>query len=192
MNLRTRGERLNKAGFTKLLTANANRVRKYGWAIQVYVSLDQVAQLAEVVSTLGVPVIIDHIAHPEPSKGPVQQQEGYREFLDLLKTKQVWTKLSGTYRFERLQGLEDYVREILTVAPDQVVWASDWPHSGGVEHNPGGDRNAIQEYRTIDDQAWVTRCKAWCREVEGGNGDKLVRKIWVDNPRRLWQYDGDD
>lgn len=192
LNLRTRGERLDKNGFAKVLTANAKRISKYGWAIQLYVSLDQIPQLADLVSTLEVPIIIDHIAHPEPSKGPVQQQEGYREFLDLLKSRKIWTKLSGTYRFDQLQGLEDYAREILTVAPDRVVWASDWPHSGGVGANPGGDRNAVQDYRRVDDQAWVARCKMWCRDVEGGNGTKLIRKIWVENPRRLWQYDHDD
>lgn len=163
-----------------------------GWAIQLYVSLDQVALLAGVVPGLGVPVIIDHIGHPDPATGPVQLQEGYREFMDLLRLGQVWTKLSGTYRFENLIGLDDYVREILSIAPDRVVWASDWPHSGGVAANPGGDRDIPQEYRKIDDRAWVARCMAWCCEVEGGSGQKLIRKIWVDNARRLWQYDSDD
>ncbi|KAJ9132625.1 Amidohydrolase 2 [Pleurostoma richardsiae] len=192
LNLNTRGQQLDKAGYTKLLGMNAHRIRPLGWAIQMYVSLDQIAQLAPIVPTLGVPVIFDHLGHPDPSRGPVQLQEGYEEFMDLLRSKQVWTKLSGTYRFEGLVGLEDYVREILSIAPDHVVWASDWPHSGGVEANPGGDRNIPQAYRKIDDQTWVARCKAWCREVEGSSGQKLVRKLWVDNPRRLWQYDTDD
>jgi predicted TIM-barrel fold metal-dependent hydrolase len=192
LNLKTRGQRLDKAGYEDLLRKNAKRIAPFGWAIQLYVSLDQIALLTGIVPTLGVPIIIDHIGHPNPVAGPVQLQKGYRELMDLLRLEQVWTKLSGTYRFEGLVGLEDYVREILSTAPDRVVWASDWPHSGGVAANPGGDRNIPQEYRKIDDQAWVARCKAWCRDVEGGCGQKLVQKIWVDNPRRLWQYDGED
>ena len=92
-------------------------------------------------------------------------------------------KLSGTYRFPDLPELDDYVLEILRIAPTQVVWASDWPHSGGVQYNPNGDRTKIQEYRKIDDPAFIARCKEWC----GGDED-LIQKIFVDNPRRLWQY----
>jgi len=39
----------------------------------------------------------------------------------------------------------------------------------------------------VDDPSFVRRCKGWCGGDEG-----LISKIWVDNPRRLWQYDGDD
>ncbi|OIW25721.1 amidohydrolase 2 [Coniochaeta ligniaria NRRL 30616] len=192
LNLKTCGQRLDKAGFEEMLRKNAARIAPFGWAVQMYVSLDQIAQVADVLPTLGVPVVIDHVGFPDPAKGPVQLQEGYREFMDLLKSGAVWTKLSGTYRFQDLVGLDDYVREILSAAPDRVVWASDWPHSGGVAANPGGDRDVPQEYRKIDDRAWVARCKTWCREVEGGSGQKLVQKIWVDNPRRLWKYESDD
>lgn len=192
LNLKTRGQRLDRAGYESMLTKSAERAAPLGWAIQMYVPLDQIPLLAHVVPTLGVPVIIDHIGHPDPSAGPVKLQEGYREFMALLRSGLVWTMLSGTYRFEGLVGLDDYVREILSAAPDRVVRASDWPHSSGVAANPGGDRNVMQEYSKIDDQAWVARCQAWCRDVEGGSGQKLARKIWVDNPRKLWQYEGDD
>lgn len=175
-----------------MLNLAAAKIKPFGWLIQIYVSLDQIAEIAPVVPNLGTPIVIDHIGSPDPSKGPARLQEGYKEFMELLTSGLVYTKLSGTYRFHNLPELDSYVREILTKAPDKVVWASDWPHSGGVGANPGGDRNKIQEYRKIDDQAWVARCKAWCRQVEGSTGEDLVKKIWVDNPRRLWQYDGDD
>ncbi|OAA66454.1 Amidohydrolase 2 [Niveomyces insectorum RCEF 264] len=192
INLRSRLQQLSTEEFNTLLKKNADRIRPYGWALQIYVALHQVQQVADVMPSLdGVPVIIDHIAHPDAKKGLVQKQAGYEAFMRLLESGQVWTKLSGTYRFEDLPGLEDYVVEILRRAPDRVVWASDWPHTGGVPHNPGGDRNAVQDYRKIDDRAWVVRCKKWCRKAGGGNGAELVRKIWVDNPRKLWQYDDD-
>lgn len=149
-------------------------------------SLDQIAEFAPVVSTLRVPIVIDHIGHPEPSRGPPRLQQGYQEFIGLLKSGLTYTKLSGTYRFSDLPELDSYVRHILATAPDRVVWASDWPHSGGVSANPREDRTQIQEYRKVDDQAWVARCKAWCQQV---GGEELVKKIWVTNPRRLWQYD---
>ena len=68
-----------------------------------------------------------------------------------------------------------------------MVWASDWPHTGGVAANPQGDRQALQEYRKFDVPAFIAQCKKWCEEDE-----VLIQKIFVDNPRRLWQYGEDN
>lgn len=188
LNLRTRRDKVD----CEAIRLAARRIRHLGWILQVYVALEQIRELTPIVPELGVTVCIDHLGEPDPSRGPARTQPGYDEFMDLLRSGTVWTKLSGTYRFPDLEELDEYVAEILRVAPDRVVWASDWPHSGGVQANPKGDRNQVQDYRKIDDVAWVARCREWCRRVEGGTGDRLARKIWVDNPRRLWQYqDGD-
>ncbi|KAE8153536.1 hypothetical protein BDV25DRAFT_136829 [Aspergillus avenaceus] len=188
LNMRTRGDPLNKAAVLEA----ADRVRYLGWAIQVYIALEQMVEFAPLVPQLGLPVVIDHIGAPDEARGPGRLQPGYAEFISLLKSGQVWTKLSGTYRFPNLPDLDEYVTEILRIAPDRVVWASDWPHSGGVEANPGGDRQKVQDYRKVDDVAWIVRCKQWCRDVEGDFGERLARKIWVDNPIILWQWNDDE
>lgn len=187
VNMRTRGDALDHTA----VRAAAARARPLGWIIEVYISLDQVVELAPLVPELGVSVVIDHIGAPHADKGPARLQPGFAEFIDLLKGGLVWTKLSGVYRFATLPDLDEYVADILRAAPDRVVWASDWPHSGGVEANPGGDRNAVQEFREVDDAAWIARSRMWCSDVEDGNGEGLAHKIWVSNPRTLWQYDGD-
>jgi predicted TIM-barrel fold metal-dependent hydrolase len=91
-----------------------------------------------------------------------------------------------------LVDLDEYVVDVLRAAPDHIVWATDWPHSSGVAANPGGDPNKVQEYRKIDDFKWIAQCWDWCRMAEGGTGEGLAKKIWVENPKRLWQYDGVD
>ncbi len=184
LNMRTTGAALNVTA-VKLA---ADKVRRLSWALQLYIALSQVTELAPIIPKLGVPVVIDHIGAPEPDKGPGRGQPGYSDLIELLRGGQVWTKLSGTYRFPNLPDLDEYVVEILRAAPDRVVWASDWPHSGGVEKNPGGDRNKTQEYRKVDDVGFVRQCKAWCMEAAGGTGEELITKIWVDNPQTLWQY----
>lgn len=183
VNLRTRSEKFD----SDLVIQTAAQIRPFGWVLQIYLSLDQVVDLAPLVQDLGVPVVIDHIGSPHSSGAPAKSQKGYAEFMNLLSQGLIWTKLSGVYRFPDLPDLDEYVVDILRTAPDQVVWASDWPHSGGAEANPDGDRNKVQEYRTIDDYAWVERCRKWCREVEGGDGRELAEQIWVTNPRKLWQ-----
>jgi hypothetical protein len=54
---------------------------------------------------------------------------------------------------------------------------------------PGGDRNAVQEYRKVNDQAWIEQCMDWCMASGPDKGKKLVQKIFRDNPRLLWQYE---
>lgn len=186
VNLQTTGQRPNRAQLRKLLAEHANKIRPYGWVLQLYIPLDQIALVAEDFPALGVPVVLDHLGAPLET-APPYKQAGYNELMRLLEERKVYVKLSGTYRFPKMPDLEDYVREILRVGPTQVVWASDWPHSGGVEANPGGDRTKIQDYRKVDIPGFVADCKRWC-----GGDEKLIRKIWVENPRRLWQYDAQD
>lgn len=186
LNLRTRSEIIEPSLFAIILRKYAEKIRRFGWALQIYTSLDQVKHIASVIPSLGVPVVFDHLASPEGSLPP-KQLPGYSELMSLLKERLVYVKLSGMYRFPDTPGLGEYVMEILRIAPTQVVWASDWPHSGGVTRNPGGDRKKVQEYRSVNIPEFVETCKRWCNYDED-----LMNKIWVENPRRLWQYYKED
>ncbi|PVH80507.1 TIM barrel metal-dependent hydrolase [Cadophora sp. DSE1049] len=166
LNLKTRSEVPDKAQLVKTLRTYADKIRSLKWALQIYVSLDQIPHLAEEIPKLGIPVVLDHLGGPKKDV-PAREQRGYREFMELLRNGYVWTKMSGAYRFSEVPDLDEYARTILRVAPDQVVWASDWPHTGGV---------------SVPD--FVERCKEWCDHDEG-----LMRKLWVENPRRLWQFE---
>ncbi|KAL9087868.1 MAG: hypothetical protein Q9165_006430 [Trypethelium subeluteriae] len=183
MNLRTRSQALSKEAFANRLHLYADRIRHLNWVLQIFISLPQLALFAEEIPKLGVPVVLDHLAQPEHSIAP-SKQAGYSEFMNLLKERKVWTKFSGTYRFSDMPELEQYAKDIISLAPTQIVWASDWPHSGGVERLPDGDRTKHQDYRQVDDLGFLRQCIDWC------NGDEtLIRQIWVDNPRRLWQFE---
>ena len=186
LNLRTRSEKFDGEMFGMVLQKYAHRLRPFGWAIQIYTSLDQISLIAPHVPSLGTPVIFDHMASPEGSIPP-RKMASYQQLLDLLEQKLVYVKLSGLYRFHDTPGIEQYIQEVLRIAPTQVVWASDWPHSGGVSRNPGGDRKKVQEYRRISVPDFVANCKRWC-----GYDEDLMHKIWVENPRRLWQYSDSD
>ena len=183
INLKSTSQKKSKEELIAILNSYVQRIHRWKWAIQLHIGLGDIVKIANEIPSLGLPVVIDHLATPEKTLAP-RLQSGYTEFMGLLSTKQIWVKLSGTYRFSELPELDAYVREILRVAPNQVVWASDWPHTGGVGANPHGDRHALQDYRKIDVPAFIAQCKKWCGEDEG-----LIRKIFVDNPRRLWQYD---
>lgn len=186
INLKSTSQNKSKEELITTLKSYVHRIHRLQWAIQLHVGLADVEKIAIEIPKLRVPVVIDHLATPEKTLAP-RLQPGYAAFMDLLSRKQVWVKLSGIYRFAELPELDTYVREILRVAPTQVVWASDWPHTGGVAANPQGDRQALQEYRNFDVPSFIAQCKEWCGEDEG-----LIQKIFVENPRRLWQYEEGD
>ena len=184
LNLRSHGRELDKEEFEHTLKVYADRLRPLGWVLQVYVGMGQLPLFADVIPKLGIRVVIDHLGHPEhPEKSPLEQK-GSKEFLTLLRTKHVYTKLSGIDRFPTTPGVDSFAQRILEVAPTQVVWASDWPHTGGKNANPDGDPTKHQKYRQVDDLAFLRKCMSWCDET-------LMHKVWVANPRRLWQYGGD-
>jgi predicted TIM-barrel fold metal-dependent hydrolase len=189
LNLKTREQQLCQQDFQRLLFAYADRIRPLGWALQVFCALEQIDLIAPIIPKLRVHVVIDHLGAPHPDRGPGRTQAGYKAFIGLLKTGRVWTKLSGVYRYPNMPDLDKYVVEILNVAPHRVVWASDWPHSGGVHANPAGDRTAVQEYRKVDDQAWIERCIDWCMSSGLEMGEEIIQKVFRDNARVLWQYE---
>lgn len=186
INLKSTSQNKTKEELIKTLRRYAQRIRRLKWAIQLHIGLGDIEKVASEIPNLGVPVVVDHLATPDQTLAP-RLQPGYTEFLDLLAKQQIWVKLSGIYRFAELPEMDSYVREILRVAPTQVVWASDWPHTGGVAANPKGDRQALQEYRKFDVPAFVAQCREWCGHDEG-----LIRTIFVGNPRRLWQYEEEE
>ncbi|KAH8697898.1 hypothetical protein BGW36DRAFT_359671 [Talaromyces proteolyticus] len=188
LNLKTGGQTPNRDNLCNLLQKYARLLRPRNWALQLYLSLPQFKLIADEIPKLStsegtIPVVIDHLGHPDQDR-PIVEQEGYRELMDSLRRREIYIKLSATYRFPRLPDLNTYVKEVIHSAPTQIVWASDWPHTGSVEYNPGGDRTIHQNYRQVDDAGFVKQCLGWCN----GNQD-LVRQIWVENPRRLWQYE---
>lgn len=184
-NLWVRQAQLDPAAWPTTLEAYAKRLRRLDWVMQVFVSMDQIKALAPYVAGLGVKVVFDHLGCPEPGPAPAEQP-GCQELYDLLQNnKNVYIKLSGFYRFDRTDqaGLKAHMQKLLAIAPDQIVWASDWPHTV----NPGGDPKVEYDFMKVDVGGFLDQCVEWC------NGDEeLIKKVWVDNPRKLWDYPFDD
>lgn len=180
LNFKTWGKSMTKTQLSERLKRYAEKIRHLGWVIQVYITLDQVPLIRDVVRRLGVPVVLDHMASPDPST-PAREQQGYFELLELMREDLIWVKISGTYRFSQLPDLDEYGKTLIRTNPNRVVWASDWPHTGGVEHNPRGNRHEHQDYRIYDDFQFIRRCFDWC-----GRDQTLIDKLFSQNPRTLW------
>ncbi|KAJ9609912.1 hypothetical protein H2200_006241 [Cladophialophora chaetospira] len=183
INLRTRSQTYGAEVWRQILPKYAARLKRLNWVIQIFVSMDQIEHIAPIVPSLGLRVVFDHVGHPEAGRSPMAQP-GCNELYQLLEqNRDVFVKLSGLYRLPDVPELDTHVRKLPQIAPDQIVWASDWPHTGGPEFNPGGNAKEIQDFLVVDIPAFIRQCVGWCYGDE-----KLIRKIWVDNPRRLWDY----
>lgn len=178
LNLKSTGETPTQEQFAKKLHSYAARLRARGWILQLYVGLEQVAAIADIVPRLGVKVVIDHMGSPDPSL-EASLQPGRKELFDLLANGKVWVKISGVYRFAELPDLDSYARELIQAGPENVVWASDWPHTGGPLKMVDGQ--LISSYRQVQIEDFIQKCFEWC-----DNDKRLIEKLFVDNPRRLW------
>jgi D-galactarolactone isomerase len=107
------------------------RIAGLGWHVQVQASAARWPEIAPLLRSLSVPVVIDHM-------GRLPQPEGiahpcWRVLLGLVNTGRVWVKLSGAY-LESRSGPPDY-EDVGTVArawaahaPERLVFGTDWPH----------------------------------------------------------------
>ena len=116
-------------------------------------------------------IVFDHMAHiPQPA-GPANPSfETLRRLLDKGNT---WVKLTGPY-LDTKQGGPDYpdtsrvARELARVAPERVVWASDWPHA--------------TEKTKPDDAALFDLLAEWVPD------EAARRRVLVQNPAELYDF----
>ncbi len=117
----------------------AQAVRSYerlleplGWHLQVFADAATLQSLETALRRCRVNVVIDHMGLPDAAAGI--EQPGFQALLRLMKEEHVWVKLAGADRITRRSGrLRDaipFMRALADVAPERLVWGSDWPHIG--------------------------------------------------------------
>ncbi|MCD0502303.1 amidohydrolase family protein [Bordetella petrii] len=132
--LGTRGTRINvlfENGPTMPQIENIiDKVRPYGWHIQLFGDLVHVPELAPYIVKRGLDVVVDHLAHGEPAQ--LIQSQGFKNLLELMREGTGWVKLSAPYRLStnapRYPEVTALVNAFLDANPRQAVWGTDWPH----------------------------------------------------------------
>jgi predicted TIM-barrel fold metal-dependent hydrolase len=185
VNLEAHGNRDPRAA-ARALHAVSQRITRRGWSIQVYASLPVIAELSDNILRLPVLLVVDHFGGVRAEGGT--DQPGFAVLIEMLKSGRVYLKLSAPYRISQRQPSYEDVAEIarafIAAAPERIVWASDWPHTGGgvVGSNERKDRSAseIEPFRQVDVPnvlsllaEWAGDRETWCR-------------ILVDNPACLY------
>jgi predicted TIM-barrel fold metal-dependent hydrolase len=173
-NLGVRGVRFNlsfPAGAPiEMMRPLAKRIATFGWHIEVVAGADRIVTYADILSEVSVPVVFDHmglIASPShPAFGVVAK---------LLEQGKAWAKLSGAYVFSKIgpptySDAAEIAKGYLKLAPERLVWGSDWPHP------------TSPETAKPDDALLVDLTSDWI------GSDSLRTKIFVDNPSRLYEF----
>ncbi|AOW01988.1 YALI0B20636p [Yarrowia lipolytica CLIB122] len=147
---------------SKTLVKTAALVGPLGYFIQAYIPPNYWDSLFDVIGNLPVTVIADHLGG---MKSP--GDTGF-ESLIKLTAKNVLIRVSGFYRLSE-QGpgysdLEEVVQFFASESPNKLIWASDWPHTGGGKQrlllNPGD----VEPFRVIDNHAILQNLRSWVDE----------------------------
>lgn len=149
------------------------RLAARGGHVEIWTSLDRRPDLAELITGVGCPVVLDHLGFSDPDDRSVDA-----ELVDLASSGLVWVCASGARRHlpdrspaAAREALAPRVRALVEAVPQQVLWASDWPHVG-MSAGPS----------TADLQADLA---LWFPD------DDLRRQVLVTNPARCYEPDRD-
>ena len=155
-------------------------IAEFRWSVDLHIDTKNLLEQERRILTMPIPVVIDHMARVKPAEG--LDQPAFRLLLDLLKPRHVWVKVSGAdkicntkvHSYCGLPFIEviPFARAVIAVAPDRIIWGTDWPHSNNFVpgHTPNdGDLVDLLAAFTPDEQ--------------------IRRKILVENPAMLYRFD---
>ena len=171
-----RGIRINLASPTRGLRLEhaqklALRIRDLGWHLQFYADFQKQPEAADVLAALPVPIVIDHFGNAPAEHGV--ETSGFKTVLRLLARENCWAKLSAPYLISNavptFSDVAPLANAMINVAPDRIVWGSDWPHPSARERMP-----ADADLADILAQ-WVP-------------DENARRRVLVDNPSRLYGF----
>jgi len=150
----------------------SKRVSELGWNVQISMSTDQIAKLADLWQRLPSRIVFDHLGRLQslgvehPALGVIR---------GLIDKGQTWVKLSAPYIDSKV-GPPTYadasavVQALVRLAPDRMVWGSDWPHpSLDAAHKP-------------DDATLVDLLAEWAPD------EATRHRILVENPIALYGF----
>ncbi|MHB1970160.1 MAG: amidohydrolase family protein [Acidimicrobiales bacterium] len=150
------------------------RIAPLGWHVVIYFEAADLAERWDLFSTLGVPVVVDHLGRPDVTRGVDGPEFGlFLRFME--ENEHAWAKPTCPERLSvagpPYDDVVPFMRRVIEEYSDRVLWGTDWPHPNLTREMP--------------DDGWLVDFVARVAVT-----DDLQRRLLVDNPTRL--YWGDD
>jgi 2-pyrone-4,6-dicarboxylate lactonase len=108
------------------------KIKPFGWHVVLYFEPSDLQEKYDFFTSLGVPVVIDHMGRPDVTK-PVENAE-FDLFLRFMReNSNVWSKVSCPDRLSvsgspLYADVVPFAKTIVEEFPDRVLWGTDWPH----------------------------------------------------------------
>ncbi len=177
LNLHVSGEGLVT---TRQQVLAAQRIAEMpGWHVQVHASMAVHVAMLDHYKSLGLPVVLDHFAG---GVMPGPEGEGHlQQLLKAMASQSLYVKLSAAYRLPSGCAADALARQFHASAPQQVLWGSDWPHTGG---SGGGGRKPqeVEPFRDINNMVALQHI------VLALDGAQATQQVLADNPTRLYGF----
>lgn len=151
-----------------------DRIKHLNWHIDLHFDAGDLVEHADLIKSLPVAFIIDHMGRV-PTKAGLEQ-EPFQRLLDLARNNEkCWVKISGAERISSagppFTDAVPFAQALLEAAPDRILWGTDWPHPNISKHMPNdGDLVDLIPLMMPD--------------------PAMQKRILVDNPHRLYQFTG--
>ncbi len=172
----------DRAGSRETIERAIERMAPLGWSFDLHIEPDHLLANEAFVRDLPITTVIDHMGRIDPADGI--DQPAFQLVLDLLGDDRFWTKICSVDKISRtpvanvpdgipFKDVIPFARAVIEAAPDRVIWGTDWPHGNiftpGRVPNEGALLDLLGEIAPDD----ATR-----------------QRILVDNPARLYGFDG--
>ncbi|KAH7085072.1 hypothetical protein BKA63DRAFT_498890 [Paraphoma chrysanthemicola] len=179
LNLKSNNTQFTEQSLHVTLNHYAAAIKSLNWVLELFIGMEDIPLLERVSGDLGVKLCIAHFG--APTLPPVEKRThpinpyaltGFQSLVNLLRGGNTWVKFSAAYRFDadpEMRGIEALAKELLQVAGDRIVFASDWPHT---------------RFDGLDVKPFVDKCLQWT-DAEG-----LSEEVFVRNASMLWDVEG--
>src|SRR5258708_832839 len=147
------------------------RLAKLEWHLQLHLDATLIEQMAPTLKRAPVPLVIDHMARIDASKG--LQDPAFLNLLNLLQDQNIWVKVSGSERGSRRSSpwkdAVPFARKLVAECGERTLWGTDWPHPN---------------LKEVPDDGVLVDLIAEIAPAAGAR-----RALLVDNPQRFYKFD---
>ena len=149
------------------------RIKPLGWHLVIDVNAEDIITFQDFFLKLDMDIIVDHMGRAPTNTGV--HQPAFQVLRQFIERDNLWAKICGSERISAagppFHDAVPYAQELVEIVPDRILWGTGGPH-------PNIKKHMSNDGDLLDLVPLLAHDKA------------LQKKILVDNPARLYGFDG--